>query len=66
MLEDAGIKTKDLIFVSTNAHLITDWHRAEEREETDIGTTKRGNGPAYRDKYARKGVRAFEDPRFDL
>lgn len=63
MLEDAGIKTKDLIFISTNAHLITDFHRAEEKEEADIGTTKKGNGPAYRDKYARKGVRAFEDSR---
>ena len=26
--------------------------------EKKIGTTKRGNGPAYRDKYARTGIRA--------
>lgn len=32
-------------------------------KDEEIGTTKRGNGPAYRDKYGRKGVRAIDDPR---
>ena len=62
-LNNAGIDTDGLIFVSDNAHLITDFHRAEDSTDTAIGTTKRGNGPAYRDKYGRKGVRALEDPR---
>ena len=62
-LEEKGVSTKDLLFISTNAHIITDFHRAEDKKDEEIGTTKRGNGPAYRDKYARKGVRAFEDPR---
>jgi len=62
-LEENGISTEGLIFVSTNAHIITDFHRAEDKKDEEIGTTKRGNGPAYRDKYARRGVRAFEDPR---
>jgi len=62
-LEKAGIPAKSLIHVASNAHLITDFHRAEDKKDTTIGTTKRGNGPAYRDKYSRKGVRAMEDPR---
>jgi adenylosuccinate synthase len=62
-LEENGIPAGDFVFVSTNAHIITDFHRAEDKKDENIGTTKRGNGPAYRDKYARKGVRAFEDPR---
>lgn len=62
-LEKAGIDTENLIFIASNAHLITDFHRIEDKKDKHIGTTKRGNGPAYRDKYARKGVRALEDPR---
>ena len=62
-LESKGIPAKQLISVASNAHLITDFHRVEDGKDTTIGTTKRGNGPAYRDKYARKGVRALEDPR---
>ena len=62
-LEEAGIPAKDLVFVASNAHIITDFHRAEDGRDEEIGTTKRGNGPAYRDKYGRRGVRALEDPR---
>jgi len=62
-LEAAGIPAKKLVHVATNAHLITDFHRAEDGKDEQIGTTKRGNGPAYRDKYGRKGVRAMDDPR---
>jgi len=63
-LESRGIQAKELVKVAANAHLITDFHRIQDSEESDIGTTRRGNGPAYRDKYARKGVRAIDDPRF--
>ena len=63
-LEKDGINAKELTKVASNAHIITDFHRIEDSKDEDIGTTKRGNGPAYRDKYARRGVRAFEDPRF--
>ncbi len=62
-LERAGIPASNLVHVASNAHLITDFHRAEDGKDEKIGTTKKGNGPAYRDKYARKGVRAMEDPR---
>ena len=64
-LEAEGIPAGDLVFVSKNAHIITDFHRLEDKKDSEIGTTRRGNGPAYRDKYARKGVRAGEDGRFE-
>lgn len=57
-LEEAGISTYGLISIATNAHVITDSHIEEDSRETKIGTTKKGNGPAYRDKYDRKGIRA--------
>lgn len=58
MLNNAGINTDGLIFISKNAHIIQPEHLAEDGKDTKIGTTRTGNGPAYRDKYARKGVRA--------
>ena len=57
-----GIKTDGLLFISKNAHIITDDQLAEDGTDTAIGTTRTGNGPCYRDKYNRKGVRAEEIP----
>lgn len=58
-LEAGGIKTKGKIFIAKNAHVITEAHKREDRKKGGgIGTTGRGNGPAYRDKYGRTGVRA--------
>lgn len=57
-LQDAGVRTEGLVFIANNAHVITEEHLTEDRQDNAIGTTKRGNGPAYRDKYSRKGVRA--------
>ena len=62
MLEEAGIPTEGLIYVANNAHIITDQHLNEDGADTNIGTTKRGNGPAYRDKYNRTGMRAQSIP----
>ena len=59
-LKAGGIDTDGLVFIAKNAHIITQNHIEEETKETKIGTTKRGNGPAYRDKFARTGVRAEE------
>jgi len=59
-LEDAGINVCDYLMIAENAHVITDFHLAEDKRDEKIGTTRTGNGPAYRDKYARKGVRAKE------
>lgn len=59
-LEEAGINLRGKLFIAENAHVITGTHLQEEATESKIGTTRRGNGPAYRDKYARKGIRASE------
>lgn len=60
MLHEGGINTDGLIFIANNAHIITDAHLEEDRKDTTIGTTKQGNGPAYRDKYDRQGTLAAE------
>ena len=59
-LESAGIPVKSLLKIASNVHIITDFHCAEDSKDIKIGTTRTGNGPAYRDKYSRKGVRALE------
>ena len=49
--------------ISSNAHLIMPYHRKLDAMierflgKNQIGTTKRGIGPAYTDKYARVGIR---------
>jgi len=58
MLHQGGVNTDGLIFIANNAHIITDAHLEEDGKDTTIGTTKRGNGPAYRDKYDRQGTLA--------
>jgi len=59
-LNSLGIKTEGLIKIASNVHVITDAHLEQDSFDKRIGTTNRGNGPAYRDKYDRKGIRAFE------
>tara|TARA_B100000427_G_C15496302_1_gene589963 strand:+ start:894 stop:1895 length:1002 start_codon:yes stop_codon:yes gene_type:complete len=61
-LQEAGIETTGMIFIASNAHIITTDHLEEDGKDTKIGTTKRGNGPAYRDKYGRNGMRACDIP----
>ncbi len=61
-LEDNGINARSLVKISKNTHIVTDAHLQEEIGETAIGTTKSGVGPAYRDKYARSGIRAESIP----
>ena len=61
-LQEGGVDVEGLVYVASNAHVITQSHLEEESAESKIGTTKRGNGPAYRDKYARAGVQAKDVP----
>ena len=69
-LEGRGISTAP-VRVSGNAHLIMPWHvaidSASERHlgRLQIGTTRRGIGPAYADKAARIGIRVQDilDPK---
>ncbi|HEY4412811.1 MAG TPA: adenylosuccinate synthetase, partial [Gaiellaceae bacterium] len=68
--ESLGYPT-DEVHVSGNAHLIMPWHvaidQASERRlgKLQIGTTKRGVGPAYADKASRIGIRVQDvlDPK---
>ena len=59
-LEEEGIQVKGKLFIDERVHIVTEEHLQEDGKDTTIGTTKTGNGPAYRDKYIRKGVRAKE------
>jgi adenylosuccinate synthase len=60
-----------VVVVSGNAHLIMPWHvaidQASERRlgQLQIGTTRRGIGPAYADKASRIGIRVQDvlDPK---
>ena len=60
-LHDSEIDTTT-VSIAKNAHCILNKHLQEELTESKIGTTKRGNGPAYRDKYDRSGTRAENCP----
>lgn len=59
-LKQSGIDASDLVKIAINTHIITQDHINEDKADEKIGTTKRGNGPAYRDKYNRKGIRASQ------
>ncbi len=58
-----GVDTSGRLFLSDRAHLILPHHplvdglREASAASTKIGTTKRGIGPAYEDKAARRGLR---------
>jgi adenylosuccinate synthase len=59
-LERRGVTVAGRLIVSSRAHLVLPYHKlldqAAEREQR-IGTTGRGIGPAYEDKYGRRGIR---------
>ena len=63
-LEDEGISTSNL-YISDKAHIIMPYHikmdeLQEELRNNKIGTTKRGIGPAYCDKFERCGIRVMD------
>lgn len=64
-LESRGIDTSNLR-ISDRAHLVLPYHpKLDQLEETrregdEIGTTLRGNGPAYSDKVSRHGLRVCD------
>ena len=70
MARDRGLDPSR-VMLSSSAHLIMPYHRkldaAIERYlgKNQIGTTKKGIGPAYTDKYARFGIRVQDlfDPK---
>ncbi len=65
MLEQAGVSVKGRLFISHKAHLIMPYHKLldqvrERASDAAIGTTGRGIGPAYIDKYSRSGIRVVD------
>ncbi len=64
ILEKNGINVEGRLFISHNAHLIMPYHKLldsiSESGENKIGTTGRGIGPCYIDKFARKGIRIVD------
>ena len=63
-LEAAGVSVKGRLLISHNAHLIMPYHKLldtiREQTSTKIGTTGRGIGPAYIDKFLRTGIRIVD------
>jgi adenylosuccinate synthase len=63
-LESAGISVKGRLLISHTAHLIMPYHKLldaiREQTSTKIGTTGRGIGPAYIDKFTRSGIRIVD------
>ncbi len=64
-LHARGISTANLK-IDPRAHIVMPWHIALDglseqfRGNSDIGTTKRGIGPTYMDKYERCGIRMYD------
>ena len=65
MLKKNNIDYDGSIHIAANAHIVTPVHKwidfkSEENSNQKIGTTCRGIGPAYVDKYNRCGIRALD------
>jgi len=64
-LKSRGVDVGNL-HISDRAHLIMPWHilldglEEEKRGQGAIGTTKKGIGPAFADKTARRGIRTCD------
>ncbi len=63
-LKKNGYEIEGRLLISQNAHLIMPYHKLldsiSESGENKIGTTGRGIGPCYIDKYARKGIKIID------
>ena len=64
LLEKNNIIVDGRLFISHNAHLIMPYHKLldsiSEQGNNKIGTTGRGIGPCYIDKFARKGIKIVD------
>lgn len=66
MIQDLGYSVDGRLLISHNAHLIMPYHkkieaaREQSRDASAIGTTGRGIGPSYVDKFARTGIRVVD------
>ncbi len=63
-LQKLGVDISGRLLISHNAHLIMPYHKlldsAREATAERIGTTGRGIGPAYNDKFLRVGIRIVD------
>jgi adenylosuccinate synthase len=65
-LTAAGIDVRRSLWISNRAHVLLPVHRLMEKlsearpGRVSIGTTSRGIGPCYEDKFARRGIRVAE------
>ena len=63
-LRSQNINIEGRLYISHNAHLIMPYHKLldsiKEEGENKIGTTGKGIGPCYNDKYARRGIRIVD------
>ena len=65
LLDEKKISYSGRLFLSANAHVIMPYHKwldasREKQQAFHIGTTGRGIGPAYVDKYDRLGIRIID------
>jgi adenylosuccinate synthase len=65
-LKGLGVRVAGNFFISERAHVVMPYHRELEacsenrRGKNQIGTTRRGIGPAYMDKMGRGGLRMID------
>jgi adenylosuccinate synthase len=62
-LTQRGIDTQGRLYVSDRAHLVLPYHKlldAASEKSQKLGTTGRGIGPAYEDKFGRRGIRVTD------
>ena len=65
-LHENGISTEGRLFISDRTHVIFPYHKLldqlkeESLNKNKIGTTGRGIGPAYVDKFNRNGIRLID------
>jgi len=64
-IEKNGYTAKNRLFISSQSHITLPVHRfldgkIENTSKTAIGTTRKGIGPTYTDKYARIGIRVAD------
>jgi adenylosuccinate synthase len=66
LIKEKGFDPEGRLLISHHAHLIMPYHKALDqakerfRDAGAIGTTGRGIGPAYVDKYGRAGIRVVD------
>lgn len=64
-VRELGFSVEGRLFISHTAHLIMPYHKlldslAEQTRNERIGTTMRGIGPSYVDKFSRVGIRIVD------